>query len=427
MYPAATASRCAAPTPCMRRPYATLARTVSQGSADGSWKTIAVSALRSRLRRISVVPPSGVSRPARMRRSVDFPHPLGPTSTHSSPSRTSRSSLPSASTRPKRVGKSFRTPRTAILTPPFSRGEDRGDRPAVTGGPCTAMRRETPLSAPRGLPLRGAAAGGPGGGRHENTGSMAAPPAVHLWAGWPHVLRAQQFDPGSLDCVFREARLAEEIINSGGSNLLKGKIILTLFYEPSTRTRLSFEFATYHLGGRVLSSEAAREFSSAAKGESIEDTIRVACRYRPAAIVIRHYEEGAAERAAAAATDPRTGRPVPVFNAGDGPGQHPTQALLDAYTIWRVRGTLDGASVAVAGDLLNGRTARSLCYLLAKYPGVSFRLIAPRAVQMKEDLLAYLRRHKVPVVQTEDLAGGIRGARVRYAARVQKERFGGEW
>ncbi len=226
-----------------------------------------------------------------------------------------------------------------------------------------------------------------------------------------------------MDCVFREARLAEEIINSGGSNLLKGKIVVSLFYEPSTRTRLSFEFATYHLGGRVLTSEAAREFSSAAKGESIEDTIRVVCRYRPSAIVIRHYQEGAAERAAAAAQDPRTRRPVPVFNAGDGPGQHPTQALLDAYTIWRHRGSLEGVTVAAAGDLMNGRTARSLCYLLAKYPGVSFRLIAPRPVQMKEDLLAYLRRHKVPVTLTEDLAGGVRGADVLYVTRIQKERF----
>jgi aspartate carbamoyltransferase catalytic subunit len=253
---------------------------------------------------------------------------------------------------------------------------------------------------------------------------MAAPAALRLWAGWPHVLRSQQFDPEALECVFREARLAEEIINSGGSNLLKGKIVLTLFYEPSTRTRLSFEFATYHLGGRVLSSEAAREFSSAAKGESIEDTIRVVCGYRPAAIVIRHYEEGAAERAAAVATDPRTHRPVPVFNAGDGPGQHPTQALLDAYTIWRFRGTLEGVTVAVAGDLFNGRTARSLCYLLAKYPGVSFRLIAPRPVQMKEDILEYLRRHGVPFIQTEDLIAGVRGADVLYVTRIQKERFG---
>src|SRR5579862_7518266 len=80
---------------------------------------------------------------------------------------------------------------------------------------------------------------------------MAAPATLHLWTGWPHVLRAQQFDPPALDCVFREAKLAEEIVNSGGSNLLKGKIVLTLFYEPSTRTRLSFEFATYHLGGRA--------------------------------------------------------------------------------------------------------------------------------------------------------------------------------
>jgi aspartate carbamoyltransferase catalytic subunit len=253
---------------------------------------------------------------------------------------------------------------------------------------------------------------------------MAAPVTLHLWAGWPHVLRAQQFDPPALDCLFREAQLAEEIVNSGGSNLLKGKIILTLFYEPSTRTRLSFEFATYHLGGRVLSSEAAREFSSAAKGESIEDTIRVVCRYRPSAIVIRHYQEGAAERAAAAALDPRSGRPIPIFNAGDGPGQHPTQALLDAYTIWRRRGSLEGVTVAVAGDLLNGRTARSLCYLLAKYKGVSFRLIAPPAVQMKEDLLAYLRRHKVAFIQTDDLRDGVRGADVLYVTRIQKERFG---
>ena len=252
---------------------------------------------------------------------------------------------------------------------------------------------------------------------------MAAPATLHLWTGWPHVLRAQQFDPPALESVFNEARLAEEIINSGGSNLLKGKIILSLFYEPSTRTRLSFEFATYHLGGRVLTSEAAREFSSAAKGESIEDTIRVVCRYRPAAVVIRHYEEGAAERAAAVSADPRTRRPIPVFNAGDGPGQHPTQALLDAYTIWRARGTLEGVTVAVAGDLLNGRTARSLCYLLAKFPGVSFRMIAPKAVQMKDDLLGYLRRHKVPFVQTESLAEGVCSADVLYVTRIQKERF----
>lgn len=260
----------------------------------------------------------------------------------------------------------------------------------------------------------------PIGGAREMTRTAT----LHLWTGWPHVLRAQQFDPPALDSVFREAKLAEEIVNSGGSNLLKGKIVLTLFYEPSTRTRLSFEFATYHLGGRVLSSEAAREFSSAAKGESIEDTIRVVCRYRPSAIVMRHYEEGAAERAAAVAVDPQKGRPVPVFNAGDGPGQHPTQALLDAYTIWRTRGTLEGVTIAVAGDLLYGRTARSLCYLLAKYPGVSIRMIAPRAVQMKEDLLAYLRRHKVPFTETEDLLSGVRGADVLYVTRIQKERFG---
>src|SRR6202043_425531 len=159
-------------------------------------------------------------------------------------------------------------------------------------------------------------------------------------------------------------------------------------------------------------------FEHRSEDERLEDRIRVLNEYPHDFLLLRYHEEGGAGRAAAVSR-------VPVFNAGDGPGQHPTQALLDAYTIWRVRGSLEGATVAVAGDLLNGRTARSLCYLLAKYPGVSFRMIAPKAVQMKDDLLAYLRRHKVPFVQTEDLAAGVRDADVLYVTRIQKERFAG--
>jgi len=254
--------------------------------------------------------------------------------------------------------------------------------------------------------------------------TLAAPPA-RAQAPLHHLT-----DPRDLDRPLVERLLAAAIefehADGATQERLPGRLLATIFYEPSTRTRFSFEAAMHRLGGQVLSAENAGHGSSAAKGESIEDTIRVVCRYRPAALVIRHYEEGATERAAAVAVDPRTGRAVPVFNAGDGPGQHPTQALLDAYTIWRVRGTLEGTTVAVAGDLMHGRTARSLCYLLAKYPGVSFRLIAPQAVQMKDDLLAYLRRHKVPFVQTEDLAAGVRDADVLYVTRIQKERFEGD-
>src|SRR5207244_10082343 len=133
---------------------------------------------------------------------------------------------------------------------------------------------------------------------------------------------------------------------------LAGQLMAALFYEPSTRTRLSFEAAMLRLGGRTIGTDNAREFSSAAKGETLEDTIRIVSGYADV-IVLRHYEEGAASRAAAASS-------VPVLNAGDGPGQHPTQALLDLYTIRDAIGHIDGLRIAMVGDLANGRTVRSL-------------------------------------------------------------------
>nr|GMD93537.1 aspartate carbamoyltransferase 2, chloroplastic-like [Ipomoea batatas] len=150
---------------------------------------------------------------------------------------------------------------------------------------------------------------------------------------------------------------------SPGSQMLKGYLMATLFYEPSTRTRLSFESAMKRLGGEVLTTENAREFSSAAKGETLEDTIRT-------------VEGGAARRAAATAN-------IPIINAGDGPGQHPTQALLDVYTIQREIGKLDGIKVALVGDLAYGRTVRSLAFLLAKYQDVKIYFVSPDVVKMK--------------------------------------------
>ncbi|XP_050387722.1 aspartate carbamoyltransferase 1, chloroplastic-like [Argentina anserina] len=161
--------------------------------------------------------------------------------------------------------------------------------------------------------------------------------------------------------------------------MLKGYLMATLFYEPSTRTRLSFESAMKRLGGEVLTTENAREFSSAAKGETLDDSIRTVEGYSDI-IVMRHFESGAAKRAAATSG-------IPVINAGDGPGQHPTQALLDVYTIEREIGKLDGIKVALVGDLANGRTVRSLtslAYLLARDNDVKIYFVSPDAVKMKE-------------------------------------------
>ncbi|KAJ4886994.1 hypothetical protein Rs2_26742 [Raphanus sativus] len=161
----------------------------------------------------------------------------------------------------------------------------------------------------------------------------------------------------------------------------------TLFYEPSTRTRLSFESAMKRLGGEVLTTENAREFSSAAKGETLEDTIRTVEGYSDI-IVMRHFESGAAKKAAATSN-------IPVINACDGPGEHPTQALLDVYTIQSEIGKLDGISVALVGDLANGRTVRSLAYLLAKFKDVKIYFVSPEIVKMKDDIKDYLTSNGV--------------------------------
>ena len=140
-----------------------------------------------------------------------------------------------------------------------------------------------------------------------------------------HVIEAQQFNRDLINEIFVTAREMEDVVQHYGSNILTRRVMGTLFYEPSTRTRLSFESAMRRLGGEVLTTESAQQFSSAAKGETLEDTIRIVAGYVDV-IVLRHFESGASKRAAAIS-------PVPILNAGDGPGQHPTQALLDLYTI----------------------------------------------------------------------------------------------
>ena len=166
----------------------------------------------------------------------------------------------------------------------------------------------------------------------------------------------------------------------------------------------------------MITTESAREFSSAAKGETLEDTIRIVEGYADV-IVLRHYESGSARRAADAAS-------VPIINAGDGPGQHPTQALLDVYTIQKEIGRLDGIHVALVGDLANGRTARSLAYLLTKYEDVKLYFVAPEMVRMRDDIKGYLTEHGVVFEEEDDLMSVMSKVDVVYQTRIQRERFG---
>ncbi|MGH9397286.1 MAG: aspartate carbamoyltransferase [Terriglobia bacterium] len=231
-----------------------------------------------------------------------------------------------------------------------------------------------------------------------------------------HIVEAQQFDRPTLIELFDHSRQMEGVVRQGGINDYQNRIMATLFYESSTRTRFSFEAAMHRLGGQVITTESAREFSSVSKGETLEDTIRILNGYADI-IVIRHFEVGAAQRAAAVSR-------VPVINAGDGVGQHPTQALLDLYTIQKEIGAIDGLRIAMVGDLAQGRTVRSLSYLLGKFEGVKIYFVAPELLKMKEDILAHLREHKVDYEEESDLEKVLPQVNVVYQTRVQKERFG---
>src|SRR5579864_498995 len=230
-----------------------------------------------------------------------------------------------------------------------------------------------------------------------------------------HVVESQQFNLPLLMDLFRRSRGMERVVAHGGTLEYQNKILATLFYKPSTRTRFSFEAAMHRLGGKVLSTENAGSFSSEIDAEQVEDSIRIIANYADV-IVVRHPEAGGASRAAQVS-------PVPVINAGDGEGgQHPTQALLDLYTIYRER-PLVGLSVAIVGELDRGRTARSLAYLLAKFERVKIFFVAPPELQMKPDILSYLDEHGVRYELESDVDRVIGEADVIYQTRIRPERM----
>jgi aspartate carbamoyltransferase catalytic subunit len=228
-----------------------------------------------------------------------------------------------------------------------------------------------------------------------------------------HVIESQQFTVPLLMELFARARRMERIVARGGTLDYQQKVMATLFYAPSTRTRFSFEAAMCRLGGRVLSTEQAKLFSSEIEGEQLEDTIRIIGGYTDV-IVLRHTEQGGARRAARVS-------PVPVINAGENGGQHPTQALLDLYTIFRER-RLEGLTIAIIGELDGGRTARSLAYLLSKFERVKIFFVSPPEMQMGQDILAHLDDHGVWYALESDINRVIGQVDVVYQTRIRPDR-----
>ena len=197
--------------------------------------------------------------------------------------------------------------------------------------------------------------------------------------------------------------------------LLEDKIIACIFFEPSTRTRLSFEAAALKLGAKVISAENAMESSSAFKGENIEDTTRILCSYADV-VVIRHPQAGVVEAVAKISTKP-------MINAGDGANQHPSQALLDLYTIKKEHGRLSNLQIAFGGDLLNSRTMRSLVPLLAFYLKNKFYFVSPKELAISREFRNYLTKNKISFEETSNLEKILSKVDVLYMTRVQKERF----
>ena len=228
------------------------------------------------------------------------------------------------------------------------------------------------------------------------------------------VLRADQFTKEEVKLIMQTAEAFEQDLKEGKElTILRGKILATLFFEPSTRTRLSFEAAMLRLGGKVIT-VAEPKSSSAAKGESLHDTIKTVEGYADV-IVLRHPQIGAAEEAAKATVKP-------VLNAGDGAGQHPTQSLLDLYTIEKEKGSAESLTVALAGDLKNGRTVHSLVDLLALY-NVKLYFVAPEALQMPREIVSKMREKGITVTETESLEEALAVSDVLYMTRIQRERF----
>jgi aspartate carbamoyltransferase catalytic subunit len=248
---------------------------------------------------------------------------------------------------------------------------------------------------------------------------LASPTPCPPFGQGRHLLSVAQFDRPGLERLFETADAVAPIAaRQGVCTVLDGAMLGSLFSEPSTRTRLSFESAFLRLGGEVTTTTGFT-FSSMAKGESIADTARVVSGYCDV-LVVRHPDVGSVARFAAASV-------VPVINAGDGAGEHPSQALLDCYTLEKElagRGKpIDGCRLAIVGDLKYGRTVHSLIMLMSRYDRVHFTLFAPRGLDLPRDVAAHATKRGHTVTVCDSVEDAVRGADVVYATRVQRERL----
>ena len=225
------------------------------------------------------------------------------------------------------------------------------------------------------------------------------------------LISIKDFSQQEINHILDVSKTMEPLV-SKGSDMLKGKILATLFFEPSTRTRLSFEAAILKLGGSYIGF-ADTEIASVKKGENLADTVRTVENYADA-IALRHNLEGAAKLAAEFSK-------VPIINGGTGAEEHPTQAFVDLYTIRKEKGKIDGLKIALVGDLRYGRTVHSLAYALALY-NIELYLVSPESLRMRKDVLQTIK-NKIPVIEDANLEAILPQIDVLYVTRIQKERF----
>jgi len=227
------------------------------------------------------------------------------------------------------------------------------------------------------------------------------------------VVSISDFSRKQIEQVLEQAEKLEKMPRDKKAKILQNRVVASLFFEPSTRTRLSHETAIQNLGGRVIGF-ADPNVSSFKKGETLTDTIKMIERYADI-IIMRHFIEGAAKRAAEISTKP-------IINAGDGANQHPTQTLLDLYTIKKEFGKIDGIKIAMVGDLKYGRTVHSLMYALANFNNVEVFLIAPEALKMPKHIIEDTEK-KLKIHESPDLEKCLKDIDILYSTRIQKERF----
>lgn len=226
-----------------------------------------------------------------------------------------------------------------------------------------------------------------------------------------HVLSVDQFDRSALEDIFKRTDAMRELVkNGGGDERLAHHVTANLFYEPSTRTNSSFTAAMYRLGGGVINITDMQN-TSVVKGETLEDTVRMLAGYADA-IVIRHSEIGAMKRAAAVSS-------VPILNAGEGVGEHPTQALLDLYTIYQEKGTIDGLTITMVGDLKYGRTPHSLAKILNNFD-VTINFVSPESLAFPADIQSEVSNAVTATTRLNDV---LAASDVVYVTRIQKERI----